>query len=167
MCNLLAWRLLLLYPDAFLAARLPLTRPLFTSAGLIGWIALVTTGIAMGAMNIGALTGNLDDQLLTTQNVALMLLAYPLVKAFHELGHAYATKVWGGEIHEIGVMLLIFVPVPYVDASASAAFRNKWTRATVRPARTMVEAGLASIALLVWIAAEPGLVRAFAFNVIL
>src|SRR5258708_39205386 len=64
-------------------------------------------------------------------------------------------------------MLLIFVPVPYVDASASAAFRNKWTRAAVGAAGIMVEAGLASIALLVWIAAEPGLVRAFAFNVIL
>ncbi len=165
--NPLALRFPLLDPDAFLAATLPLIRPLFTTAGLIGWIALVTTGIAMGAMNIGALTGNLDDQLLTTQNVALMLLAYPLVKAFHELGHAYATKVWGGEIHEIGVMLLIFVPVPYVDASASAAFRNKWTRAAVGAAGIMVEAGLASIALLVWIAAEPGLVRAFAFNVIL
>src|SRR5258707_14946675 len=93
--NPLALRFPLLDPDAFLAATLPLIRPLFTTAGLIGWIALVTTGIAMGAMNIGALTGNLDDQLLTTQNVALMLLAYPLVKAFHELGHAYATSVWG------------------------------------------------------------------------
>jgi putative peptide zinc metalloprotease protein len=165
--NPLALRFPLLDPDRFLGATLPLVRPLFTTAGFIGWIVLVTAGIVVAAMNIGALSGNLDDQLLTTQNVALMLLAYPLVKAFHELGHAYATKVWGGEIHEIGLMLLIFVPVPYVDASASAAFRNKWHRATVGAAGIMVEAGLASIALFVWIAAEPGLVRAFAFNVIL
>jgi putative peptide zinc metalloprotease protein len=165
--NPLALRFPLLDPDRFLGATLPLVRPLFTTAGLIGWIVLVTAGIVVAAMNVGALSGNLDDQLLTTQNVALMLLAYPLVKAFHELGHAYATKVWGGEIHEIGLMLLIFVPVPYVDASASAAFRNKWHRATVGAAGIMVEAGLASIALFVWIAAEPGLVRAFAFNVIL
>jgi putative peptide zinc metalloprotease protein len=165
--NPLALRFPLLDPDRFLGATLPLVRPLFTTAGLIGWIVLVMAGIVVAAMNIGALSGNLDDQLLTTQNVALMLLAYPLVKAFHELGHAYATKVWGGEIHEIGLMFLIFVPVPYVDASASAAFRNKWHRATVGAAGIMVEAGLASIALFVWIAAEPGLVRAFAFNVIL
>jgi putative peptide zinc metalloprotease protein len=64
-------------------------------------------------------------------------------------------------------MLLIFVPVPYVDASASAVFRSKWNRATVGAAGIMVEAALASIALMVWIAVEPGLVRAFAFNVIL
>jgi putative peptide zinc metalloprotease protein len=164
--NPLALRFPLLDPDRFLGATLPLVRPLFTTAGFVGWIVLVTIGIVLAAMNFVALSGNLDDQLLTTQNVALMLLAYPLVKAFHELGHAYATKVWGGEIHEIGVMFLIFIPVPYVDASASAAFRNKWNRATVGAAGIMVEAGLASIALFVWIAAEPGLVRAFAFNVI-
>jgi putative peptide zinc metalloprotease protein len=165
--NPLALRFPLLDPDRFLDATLPLVRPLFTTAGLIGWIVLVTIGIVLGAMNYVALSGNLDDQLWTAQNVTLMLLAYPLVKAFHELGHAYATKVWGGEVHEIGVMLLIFVPVPYVNASASSAFRNKWHRATVGAAGIMVEAGLASIALCVWIAAEPGLVRAFAFSVIL
>jgi putative peptide zinc metalloprotease protein len=165
--NPLALRFPLLDPDRFLEATLPLVRPLFTTAGLIGWIILVTVAILVGAMNISALTSNVDDQLLTSQNVALMLLAYPLIKAFHELGHAYATKIRGGEIHEIGVMLLIFVPVPYVDASASAVFRNKWHRATVGAAGIMVEAALASIALFVWVSAEPGLVRAFAFNVIL
>jgi putative peptide zinc metalloprotease protein len=165
--NPMALRLPLLDPDRFLNATLPFVRPLFTTAGFVGWVVLVMIGIVMGAMNAAAVSGNLDDQLFTAQNVALMLLAYPLVKAFHELGHAYATKVWGGEVHEIGVMLLIFVPIPYVDASASAAFRNKWNRATVDAAGIMVEAGLASIALMVWIAAEPGLVRAFAFNVIL
>jgi putative peptide zinc metalloprotease protein len=165
--NPLALRFPLLDPNRFLDATLPLVRPLFTTPGFIGWIILVTIGIVMGTMNAAALSGNVSDQLLTTQNVTLMLLAYPLVKAFHELGHAYATKVWGGNVHEIGVMLLIFVPVPYVDASASAAFRNKWNRAVVGAAGIMVEAALASIALFVWISAEPGLVRAFAFNVIL
>ncbi len=165
--NPLALRFPLLDPDRFLGATLPLVRPLFTTAGLLGWMALVAAGIVLGAMNFPALSGNLDDQLLNAQNVALMLLAYPLVKAFHERGHAYATKVRGGEIHEIGVMLLIFIPVPYVDASASAALRNKWHRAIVGAAGIMVEAALASLALFVWLAAEPGLVRAFAFDVIL
>src|SRR5262249_14220794 len=56
---------------------------------------------------------------------------------------------------------------PYVDASASAAFRSKWRRAVVGSAGIVVEAGLASIAVLIWVAAEPGMVRALAFNVIL
>jgi putative peptide zinc metalloprotease protein len=165
--NPLALRFPLLDPDGFLTATLPALRPLFTVAGLIGWTILVTVGVVTGAMNSVALSSNLDDQLLTTQNVALLLLAYPLVKAFHELGHAYATKAFGGVVHEIGVLILIFIPVPYVDASASAAFGNKWSRAAVGAAGIMVEAALASIAVLVWVSAEPGLVRALAFNVIL
>lgn len=165
--NPLALRFPLLDPDRFLSATLPLVKPLFTTTGFLAWLALVGTAIALGVMNFGALTSSLNDQLLTTQNVALMLLAYPFVKAFHELGHAYATKVWGGEIHEVGVMVLIFVPVPYVDASSSAAFRNKWQRATVSAAGIIVEGALASISLFVWLSVEPGYVRAFAYNVML
>jgi putative peptide zinc metalloprotease protein len=165
--NPMALRFPLFDPDRFLAVTLPLVRPLFSIPGFLAWLALVATGAVTAAMNAGALANNLQDQALTSQNVALLLLTYPLVKALHELGHAYASKVWDGEVHEIGVMFLIFVPVPYVDASASAAFRSKWRRALVGGAGIMVETALAAAAMLVWISAEPGLVRAFAFNVML
>jgi putative peptide zinc metalloprotease protein len=89
------------------------------------------------------------------------------MKTLHELGHAYATKMWGGEVHEVGVMLLVFIPVPYVDASASAAFRQKRRRIVVGAAGIIVELALAAIAMIVWINASPGLGRAVAFNVIL
>ena len=164
--NPMALRFPLVDPDRFLTATLPIVRPLLTTAGLAGWALLVLLGIVVGSVNAVALSASVNDQLLTAQNVALLLIAYPLVKAFHELGHAYATKAFGGAVHEIGLLLLIFVPVPYVDASASAAFRSKWRRITVSAAGIMVEAALASIAVLVWVAAEPGLVRAVAFNVI-
>ena len=39
--------------------------------------------------------------------MVLALLIYPLIKAVHELGHAYAVKVRGGEVHEIGLMWLL------------------------------------------------------------
>ena len=96
---------------------------------------LVAAGIVIGAMNATALAGNVDDQLLTAQNIALMLLAYPLVKTFHELGHAYATKAWGGAVHEIGVMLLIFIPCPMSTRRLPPRFAaNGNGRWSVRPA---------------------------------
>ena len=165
--NPLALRFPLVDPDRFLNATLPLVRPLLSIAGLLAWLALVIAGIVVGAMNAAALANSINDQLLTAQNVALLLLAYPLVKALHELGHAYATKAFGGAVHEIGIMFLVFIPVPYVDASASAAFRNKWGRAAVGAAGIIVEAALASAAVLLWVSAEPGLVRALAFNIML
>ena len=46
---------------------------------------------------------------------------------------------------------LVFVPVPYVDASASAAFRSKWQRATISAAGIIVEGALAATALFIWL----------------
>jgi putative peptide zinc metalloprotease protein len=64
-------------------------------------------------------------------------------------------------------MFLVFLPVPYVDASSSASFRDKWQRALVGAAGIIVELILAAFALFVWLNAEEGIVRAFAFNVML
>ncbi len=67
----------------------------------------------------------------------------------------------------MGIMFLVFMPVPYVEASAAAAFGSKWQRAFVAGAGIMVEVTLAAIALAVWLNVEPGLVRTIAFNTML
>ena len=89
------------------------------------------------------------------------------MKILHEFGHAYTTKHWGGEVREVGLMFLLFIPVPYVDASQSSAFDSKWQRAAVGAAGILVELTLSAVALIFWLNAEPGLARAFAFNVML
>ena len=75
-------------------------------------------------------------------------------------------KVHGGEVHDMGVMVLVVTPVPYVDASASSAFPGKWHRVLVGAGGMLVEVFLAAIAVYVWVAAEPGVLRAVAYNVI-
>jgi putative peptide zinc metalloprotease protein len=87
------------------------------------------------------------------------------VKALHELGHAYATRARGGEVHEMGIMLLVLAPVPYVDATASYGFPSKWRRAQVGVAGMWVEVLLAALAMYVWLLVEPGPVRTVAYNV--
>jgi putative peptide zinc metalloprotease protein len=165
--NPMALRLPVFDPDRFLGATVGLVRPLFTPVGFVLWLGLVLSGVVLAVLNWDVLTQGFTDQVLAAENLLLIALAYPFVKAVHELGHGYATKVWGGEVHEIGLMFLVFIPVPYVDASASSAFDSKWRRAVVGGAGIMVETALASLALIVWLNAEPGLVRAFAFNVML
>ena len=78
-----------------------------------------------------------------------------------------ATRVRGGEVHEIGLMLLVFTPVPYVDSSAANAFRSKLDRAVVGAAGMLVETAIASLATFAWVMLEPGLARAACFNVML
>jgi putative peptide zinc metalloprotease protein len=65
----------------------------------------------------------------------------------------------------MGVMLLVMMPVPYVDASASTVLASRWRRATVGAAGMLVEVFLAALAFYVWLAVEAGVVRALCFNV--
>lgn len=165
--NPMALRLPLFDPDKVLERTLPLVRPVFSIYGLIVWLTLIATGIALAILHWPELTSDGTDRLLSAGNVALIVAIYPLVKAVHEAGHAYATKVWGGAVHEVGVMLLVLVPAPYVDATSSTAFREKWRRTVVSGAGIMVEFALAALAMIFWVNAEPGLARAAAFNVML
>jgi putative peptide zinc metalloprotease protein len=165
--NPLAVRIPLLDPDRFLTATLPAIRPLMSRIGALTFVAVVASAVVLAGLNWPQLTNNIADRVLAAESILLLLLTYPFVKAIHELGHGYVLKRLGGEVHEMGVMFLVFLPVPYVDASDTAALRQKWQRAFVGSAGILVEAFLAALALFVWLNAEEGMVRAIAFNVML
>ena len=67
----------------------------------------------------------------------------------------------------MGITLLVLVPVPYVDATAAWAFREKYKRILVSAAGMIIEIFLASIALLIWTLVEPGLIKTAALSVFL
>ncbi len=152
-------------PDGLLDRTIAWIRPILGTGGLVLWLALVLPALFLAAEHWGELTGNLADRLLSAGNLLGIALVFPIVKLLHELGHGYAVKAQGGEVHEAGIMLLVFAPVPYVDASASTAFRSKWYRAFVAAAGMMTELLLAALALVAWLALEPGLARTIAYNV--
>lgn len=157
----------LLDPDRFLESTQVLVRPLFSWFGALIWLAIVLYALLQVGVHWKELTSNVSDQVLSLENVLLLSLVYPVFKAFHEFGHAYAVKRWGGEVHEIGIMLLVFVPIPYVDATSSYAFRDKKQRMLVGAAGILVELFLAALAVMVWVNVGPGTVRAIAYNMII
>jgi putative peptide zinc metalloprotease protein len=165
--NLFAWQVPLLDPERFLQRTQRIGAALFAPLGLVAWLAIAALAAVLGASHWRDLSANVLDRALLPGNLFVLWLMFPVIKALHELGHAYAVKRYGGEVHEMGVMVMVLTPVPYVDASSAAAFASKWQRILVGAAGMMVELLLASFALLVWLAAEPGAVRALAFNVIL
>jgi len=165
--NPLAVRIPLLDPDRFLDRTLGLVEPVFTRLGALIWISVVFSALSIVAVNWAELTDNIANRIFAIENLVLMVLIFPVIKILHELGHAYATKSAGGEIHELGIMFLVFAPVPYVDASASAAIRSKWWRSFVGAAGMIVELFLAALAAFVWIAVEPGIVRSLAYQAML
>ena len=163
----LAIRIPLLDPERFLDRLLPLVRPLFGWFGLTVWLAVIIAGVVLAGLHWTDITEDVADRVLAPENLFLLWLIYPVVKALHELGHGFAIKRWGGEVHEMGIMFLVFMPVPYVDASSASAFREKGKRMLVGAAGMIVELFLAALALMVWVNAEPGIVRTIAYNVML
>jgi putative peptide zinc metalloprotease protein len=162
----LAQKIPLLDPDRWLAHAASFVHPLFGAWGAAGWCAVVATAAILASAHSRELAAGMGRELLEPRNLLLMTLVYPLVKALHELGHALATRVWGGEVHEVGVLLLVFLPIPYVDASAASAFPDKRRRMAVGAAGIAVELFVASLALFVWLAVEPGAVRSLAGSVL-
>lgn len=163
----LALRIPLIDPDRFLERWLPWYRPLFGWAGFLLWCAVVGSAAFTAAQHWPELSRDFSDRVLAPQNLLLMWLTFPVLKLCHEFGHACATKAWGGEVHEMGIMFLVLMPIPYVDATAASAFRETRRRALVGAAGMVVEVFIASLALYLWLEVQPGVFRAVLYNVML
>jgi len=165
--NPLNLRLPLLHPDAWFERRAAWAQRLVSWPMALLWLALVGPAGVLAWQHADALTDNLSDRVLSASNLLQLWLVYPFVKAVHESAHGLAVKRFGGTVREMGLLFMVFTPVPYVDATSSYAFVSKWQRALVAAAGIMAELMLGALAVYVWLLAEPGLVTALAFNVIL
>jgi putative peptide zinc metalloprotease protein len=165
--NPLSLRFPLLDPDRFLNRLHPFVAPLFGWFGAAIWLATMGWALVLIALHWTELSSNVVDQVFSVQNLLLIWIVFPLIKVLHELGHGMATKAGGGEVHETGVMLLILMPIPYVDASSATAFRDKRSRMLVGAAGMLVELYIAAIAMIAWAYLEPGIERAICYNVVL
>ena len=154
-------------PDRITAKFLPATAWLFSRGALYGWLLLCLVSVVAAWYSWGDIGQALSGDLSSPNNLLIIWFIFPIMKLVHELAHALAVKRWGGEVHECGIALLILLPVPYVDASDSAGFANKYRRMAVAAAGIVVESTLACLGLMVWLFVEPGLIRDIAFNVML
>ncbi len=165
--NPFSLRFSLLDPDRFLEKWRFLATPLFTWSAFVLWLIIVLCALAATVINWSELSNSLSDQLFSTGNLLMLWLIYPLIKLLHEFGHAFAVKKWGGEVHEMGIMILAMTPIPYIDATASGFFPEKRHRIAVAAMGMMVELLVACLALFVWLNVETGLVSTIAYNLML
>ncbi len=157
-------RIPLLDPDAFLKRTLPFVGPWFSRGGALVWLAVLLLAGKVALGHAGALMDQ-SQGILAPSNLFLLYVSLVFIKVFHEFGHAYACRKFGGEVHVMGVMLLIFTPIPYMDATSSWAFRSRWQRALVGAAGMLVELFIAALAVFVWAYTAPGALNSLAYNV--
>ena len=99
------------------------------------------------------------------QNWLLLAATVTATKVLHEFGHGLACKRFGGECHEMGVMLLVGTPCLYCNVSDSWMIPSKWKRAAIGAAGMYVELVLAAICTFLWWFSQPGLLNHVCLNV--
>ncbi|MEM6550615.1 MAG: PqqD family peptide modification chaperone [Planctomycetota bacterium] len=170
--NLLFARVPIWDPDRFLNRWLPAVAWLFGPVGWVLWAGLLVLGgwSLLGRFDeLWAQTGNV----LAPQNLIWLYVCLVGIKLLHELGHAFACKRFGrrrhgqGEVHTVGIMLMVLTPVPYVDATSAWTLPSKWQRAFVGAAGMYAELAVAAVAAVVWSQTADGtLAHALAYNLI-
>lgn len=165
LAGFLSIKLPLLDPNRALNASLPLIHVMFGPFGLAVYCLLILAGVVTFMQNSSALFASTEG-ILAPDNLFLLYVGFALAKVIHELGHAALCKHHGGDVHVLGVMLLIFTPVPYVDASSSWGFRTRGERLSVAAAGMLFELAVASVALLIWANTAPSTLNALAYNIV-
>ena len=159
-------------PDKFLNRTAKYVRwlwsPLAVAVGLLcfGWafgvISLHWAVIWGGTMELYAF---LRHPLL---DVIQFFFILTMIGCVHEFAHAYVTKFYGGEVHDIGLALLYFTPAFYCDTTDSILFENKWHGLWVTLAGIYIEAWMCFFAVVLWVVSYPDtLLNELAFKTIL
>ncbi len=164
--NLMFMRFPLLDPDWFLVRTMPWVGKLITPVAAVLGLVMVGAALKVVIDNFAALQQQ-SQAALAPQNLPLLYVALVFIKTLHEFGHAYCCRKFGGEVHVMGILLMIFTPVPYMDATSSWGFRSRWKRLLVGAAGMLVELLMAALATFVWAATGPGTVHSLAYNLML
>jgi len=161
----LAIRIPLINPDNMLQKILPVIRLAFGWGGITLYLML----LAAGGLSLISRYDTLFNQsagILAPDNLILLYVGFIIAKLIHEIGHAAVCKYYGGEVHAMGVILLLFTPLPFVDATSAWGFRSRRQRMFVGLAGLFAELAVAAVAALIWVNTAPGAMNALAYNVI-
>lgn len=169
--NLLFPRVPLWDPDVFIKGWMPVIRVMISWLGAFIWLGVVGAACVMLAPHWEALFGQTQNlfQNIDPNSAWLLWVTFIVIKFIHEMGHAFSCRRFGGEVHEVGIMFLVLVPTPYVDASSAWAFPNKWKRIFVGAGGMIFELFVAAICAFIWLGTKDagGLINQLAYNTML
>jgi biotin carboxyl carrier protein len=146
-------------PDHFMDRTIPYLRWMFTRRFLVVSVALFAIYLLVVALKWSDFTaafGNLYHFRYSAWELFVLWTTATVIIVIHELGHGYTCKFFGGQVHEIGAMLLYFEPAFFCNVNDAWTFPELKARLWVTAAGSWIQLVAASVAAIVWWAAAPG-----------
>lgn len=164
--KLISFKITLLDPDLLLLRMSRRLSFLWSRGALLVLLGMMAVSIWLLFSDAGQLTERMPD-ILGWQNLLILWLVMIAVKVVHEFGHGLSCKHYGGEVHEMGAMFILFSPFLFCNATDSWTFRDKKKRFIVTFGGIYLELFLAAVAAALWVITPPGLFNQVCFNVML
>lgn len=151
--NILYIKIPVFDPEKLLVRMLPYCRFIFTL-----WFLLLSVVVMLWALLlVGTHFETFRERLpsfheffFNFKTVIYLWIALGVVKVIHEFGHGLSCKTFGGEVHEMGFLLLCLSPAMYCNVSDAWTLPNKWHRIIISAAGIYVELMIAALATFVW-----------------
>jgi putative peptide zinc metalloprotease protein len=133
---------------------------------LLVWLAVVGLAFFQLLQHSAAIL-TASSQILVADSWLWMLVTLGVLKVIHELAHGLFCHRFGGRTKEVGLVFILFIPMPYVDVTSCWGFDSKWKRIAVASAGMYAEILLAAIATLVWSYSSDPVIRFHMMNVMI
>jgi multidrug efflux pump subunit AcrA (membrane-fusion protein) len=147
--SLLYWRASFFDPDRFFNRLEPRIRFVWTRGfALLSGLAIVAAALLLWG-NWRELLTDLPGAL-RWETVALAWLTLVVVTFCHEFAHGLTCKHYGGEVHEVGFLLMFFMPCFYCNVSDAWLFKEKSKRLLVTLAGGYCDLCLWALAVFAW-----------------
>ncbi len=160
--NYLFFRVPLFRPQRTLEAMQPAIAVLFSRGTSFGFAGAGLIGLYLVSRQWDAFLSTFH-QFLTWEGGIAFALALIVVKALHELGHAFTAVRFGCRIPTIGVAFMLMTPLFYTDVSDAWRLSSRRQRLAIDAAGIIVEIWIACVATLLWAFLPDGTVRGVAF----
>ena len=164
--NFIFLKIPLLDPDALLNWMYSYCRLFMNRVTMVLALLFMAVSLVVGLAHVPQVN-ELAMPILGWQNLLLLSAVFFFVKIIHEFGHGLAAKHRGLEVHEMGVLLMVLLPLFYVDVSDAWMVPKRRDRLWITAGGVFIEFLFASVAVWVWLNTEPGVVNQIAFNVML
>lgn len=158
----LFFRVPLVKPDAFLSKALPLVSILFSRT----FFRLTLLVFVVGLWQVSRQWDRFQTQLIDTfswSGLAGYAVAIVLIKAIHELGHAFTAKRLGCRVPTMGIAFMVMWPMAYTDTNDTWRLHRNKDRLRVAAAGITTELIIAVWCTLAWSFLQDGPLRSAVF----